>query len=67
MTLDIYIDPMSQPSRAVMMLLHECNIQHNVHNIFISKGETRKIEFRNNINIFGKVPAIKDNDFKLST
>lgn len=65
MTLTVYVDVMSQPCRALLMLLKECNIQHDVKITQIFKQQT-KSEAYTKINPHQKVPAIVDNDFTLS-
>lgn len=56
----LYIDWLSQPCRAVALLLKECNIPFNTIPIALQKGDTRTAEFKK-INPAGKVPIIIDN------
>ena len=42
----LYIDFMSQPSRAVLMLLLESNVPFEVKEVKIARGETRSKEFK---------------------
>lgn len=44
----LYIDFMSQPSRAVLMLLIESSVPFEVKEVKIAKGETRSKEFKGN-------------------
>ncbi|CAF1323488.1 unnamed protein product [Rotaria sordida] len=64
MVLHLYIDWLSQPCRAVAILLMENNIEHQVHEISIMKGETQSTEYKQ-VNPAGKVPSIVDDDFHL--
>jgi len=60
----LYIDYLSQPSRAVHMLLLEGKVPFEVQLVPIQKGATRSPEFLR-INPNGHVPAIDDNGFIL--
>jgi glutathione S-transferase len=71
--LTLFIDKLSQPSRAVLWLFKLCGVQHTVKLIRIANGETRSAEFEK-INPVkkvcpsvvvsaAKVPAIDDNGF----
>ena len=64
MVLDLYIDWISQPSRAVAMLLMDNNIEHELHEVDIFKGQTQDADFKQ-VNPGGKVPAIVDDGFHL--
>ncbi|CAF3140458.1 unnamed protein product [Rotaria socialis] len=64
MVLELYIDWISQPCRAVAMLLMDNNIEHQVHEIGIMKGETRGAAYKQ-VNPSGKLPAIVDDGFQL--
>lgn len=61
MTLKVYIDFMSQPSRAVVALLYHNNVPFELHETRIAVGDHRKPEFLK-INPAGQVPAIVDDD-----
>jgi glutathione S-transferase len=65
MTLKIYGDMMSQPTRAVLLFCKENNIPFTFESVQITRGQTRTAEFRA-VNPFGKVPAMDDNGFKLN-
>jgi len=65
MVLDLYIDWLSQPCRAVSMLLMDNNVEHQVHEISIMKGETQGAAYKQ-INPTGKVPSIVDDGFHLA-
>jgi glutathione S-transferase len=64
MVLDLYVDWLSQPCRAVAMLLMDNNIEHKLHEVNILKGETRGADYKQ-VNPVGKVPAIIDDGFHL--
>ncbi|CAF1364719.1 unnamed protein product [Rotaria magnacalcarata] len=64
MVLELYIDWISQPCRAVAMLLMDNNIEHQVHEVGIMKGETKSAAFKQ-VNPSGKIPAIVDDGFQL--
>ena len=64
MPLKVYIDWMSQPSRAVIAFLLMNKIPHEIVETKIAEGKTRTPEFKK-VNPFGKVPAIADDDFVL--
>mmetsp|Transcript_26794 Transcript_26794/g.23736 ORF Transcript_26794/g.23736 Transcript_26794/m.23736 type:complete len:86 (-) Transcript_26794:416-673(-) len=57
----IYMDYISQPSRAVLAFCIFNKIPHKVVEVRVMKGEHLKPEFKA-INPFRKVPAIKDGD-----
>ena len=63
--LKVYLDPMSQPSRALLSFLLVNNIPHELNKVLISKMQNRSEEFLA-INPLGQVPAIDDNGFKLA-
>jgi len=64
MSLDFYFHPMSQPSRAVLTLLHLLDIKHEKKLVDLMKGEHKAPEFLE-INPLGQIPAINDGGFKL--
>ncbi|KAG2491176.1 hypothetical protein HYH03_010387 [Edaphochlamys debaryana] len=55
----LYVDLMSQPSRAVVIFAKINKLPVEVRNVFIHKGETRAPAFLA-INPMGKVPALED-------
>ncbi|CAD7090269.1 unnamed protein product [Hermetia illucens] len=61
-----YFDLLSQPCRALYMFLEASKIPYEAVSISLMRGEHLSNDFKNNINRFQKVPAIKDEDFKLS-
>lgn len=65
MVLQLHLDWLSEPCRAVAILLLENNIEHEVHEVNVVKGETRTEAFQQ-INPAGKVPAITDDGFQLN-
>eukprot|EP00455_Lapot_gusevi_P025967 TRINITY_DN2740_c0_g1_i1.p1 TRINITY_DN2740_c0_g1~~TRINITY_DN2740_c0_g1_i1.p1 ORF type:complete len:152 (+),score=40.58 TRINITY_DN2740_c0_g1_i1:31-456(+) len=64
MTLTLYVDFMSQPSRAIVWFCLLNKIEHKVQVVQIAKGEQRSAEFAK-INPNKQLPAIKDGDFAL--
>jgi len=64
MTLTLYIDYLSQPSRAVLAFCIFNKIPHEIKEIRVLKGETRSPEYKK-INPFGVVPAIDDGGYIL--
>jgi len=60
-----YYDLMSQPSRAVYLLLRANSIKYTDCPVAIRKGEHLTPEYAS-INPFQKVPALDDNGFKLT-
>lgn len=65
MTLKVYVDRMSQPSRAVILFCKLNKIEFEECRIDLAKREHLSPEFRE-INPLQKVPAIVDGRFKLS-
>ncbi|KAI0236884.1 hypothetical protein LSAT2_012593 [Lamellibrachia satsuma] len=63
--LKLYFDPMSQPSRAILLFLKANNIPFVEKRISLRKGEQLSQEFAR-INPFRKVPVIDDNGFILT-
>ncbi|XP_066937414.1 glutathione S-transferase theta-1-like isoform X3 [Macrobrachium rosenbergii] len=61
----LYVDLMSQPSRAVYIFMKNNNFPFETKRIDLAKGEHRTEEYAQ-INPFQLVPAIDDNGFKLT-
>ncbi|KAG7308445.1 hypothetical protein JYU34_005651 [Plutella xylostella] len=66
MSLKLYYDLMSQPSRAVYILLKKSNINFEPKYVDLRKGVHYTDEYSNNINRFKKVPVIDHNGFILT-
>nr|WCC58248.1 glutathione S-transferase [Pharsalia antennata] len=66
MVLKYYFDLLSQPSRAIYILLKLNNIPFEAYPVALRQGEHLTEEFKENLNRFQKVPFIHDGDFKLS-
>ncbi|XP_026377855.1 glutathione S-transferase T1-like [Papaver somniferum] len=64
MTLKVYVDRMSQPSRAVLIFCKVNGIEFEEIKVDLAKKEHRLPEI-SAINPFGQVPSIADGDFKL--
>ncbi|EFJ31777.1 hypothetical protein SELMODRAFT_144252 [Selaginella moellendorffii] len=62
--LHLYVDFMSQPSRAILIFCRINNIDAEIHVVNVAKGQQRTPEFKA-INPMGQVPAIVDHGFKL--
>eukprot|EP00250_Pteridium_aquilinum_P035593 c9699_g1_i1 orf=114-743(+) len=62
--LRLFVDRMSQPSRAVIIFCLANGIDAEEHLVNLAKGEHRKPEYKA-INPMGLVPAIDDNGFYL--
>lgn len=62
--LRLYVDFLSQPSRAVLIFCSLNNIDVDIKSVNLVKGEHRKAEFKS-INPLGLVPVIDDEGFKL--
>jgi glutathione S-transferase len=56
---------MSQPSRAVELLLLINNIDYTLNTVDFVNGETRTTEYIETVNANGKIPVLQDDDFKL--
>ncbi|XP_068167515.1 glutathione S-transferase theta-2 [Antennarius striatus] len=62
---EVYLDLLSQPCRALLILL-ECNqIPHTVRTVALRKGENKTPEFTK-MNPMQKVPVLVDGDFVLT-
>lgn len=61
----VYLDMLSQPCRAVHMLLGCTGIPHTVRTVAIRRGETRSPEFTK-VNPMQKVPVLVDDGFVLT-
>ncbi|ETN68078.1 glutathione transferase, theta class [Anopheles darlingi] len=66
--LKLYYDFMSQPSRALYILLEANKIPYQRCPVALRKFEQKTPEYRANVNRFGKVPCIveQDSDFRLA-
>ncbi|KAL1376176.1 hypothetical protein pipiens_004474 [Culex pipiens pipiens] len=64
--LKYYYDLLSQPSRALYILLEQSKIPYERCPVALRKLENRTTEFKETINRFGKVPCIVHGDFKLA-
>ncbi|XP_029365893.1 glutathione S-transferase theta-2 isoform X2 [Echeneis naucrates] len=62
---EVYLDLLSQPCRAVQILLDCAKIPHRVRTVAIRKGENRTPEFTR-MNPMNKVPVMVDNNFILT-
>ncbi|XP_017292086.1 glutathione S-transferase theta-2 [Kryptolebias marmoratus] len=62
---DVYLDLLSQPCRAVYILLTCTKIPHRVHTVALRKGENKTPEFTR-LNPMQKVPVMVDNGFVLT-
>ena len=65
MSLKLYIDYASQPSRAVLIFCLINKIPHEVVETKIFSGDQRKPEFVDKLNPAKKIPAIMDDEFAL--
>ncbi|XP_067640763.1 glutathione S-transferase theta-1 isoform X2 [Eurosta solidaginis] len=66
MSLKFYYDLMSQPSRALLIILKMSGVQFQDCPVALRKGEHLTEEFKQNINRFQRVPCIIDDGFKLA-
>ncbi|MBN3289647.1 GSTT1 transferase, partial [Polypterus senegalus] len=63
--LEVYVDLMSQPCRALLLFLRHNHIPHTVKNVLLHRGEQKTPEFTK-LNPMQKVPVIVDNGFVLT-
>ncbi|XP_029016480.2 glutathione S-transferase theta-2 [Betta splendens] len=63
--LEVYVDLLSQPCRAVHILLDCANIPHNLRTVALRRGENRTQEFAR-LNPMQKVPVLVDSGFVLT-
>ncbi|XP_068108239.1 glutathione S-transferase theta-1-like [Hyperolius riggenbachi] len=63
--LTLYLDMISQPSRAVYIFAKANNIPFNFHEVCLLKGDQLTEEFAK-VNPNRKIPALKDGDFTLA-
>ncbi|XP_042277477.1 glutathione S-transferase theta-2 [Thunnus maccoyii] len=63
--LEVYLDLLSQPCRAVHILLNCNNIPHRVRTVALRRGENRTPDFTK-MNPMQKVPVMVDDDFILT-
>uniref|UniRef100_A0A1I8P7V0 glutathione transferase n=1 Tax=Stomoxys calcitrans TaxID=35570 RepID=A0A1I8P7V0_STOCA len=66
MSLAYYYDLMSQPSRALYIILKMSGVQFEDCPVALRKGAHLTEDFKTNINRFQKVPCINDGGFKLA-
>jgi len=64
MTLKVYVDRLSQPSRAILIFLKANGIEFEEIKVDLAKRQQLSAEFKE-INPMGQVPAIDDGGFKL--
>ncbi|XP_020505433.1 glutathione S-transferase theta-2 [Labrus bergylta] len=62
---EVYLDLMSQPCRAIHILLNCNKIPHTVRSVALRKGEQRTPDFTK-LNPMQKVPVMEDNGFVLT-
>ncbi|XP_065595065.1 glutathione S-transferase theta-2B [Cyrtonyx montezumae] len=65
MGLELYLDLLSQPCRALYVFARSNNIPFEFKRVELMKGEHRTEEFRK-VNVLMKVPALKDGSFTLA-
>ncbi|CAG7720509.1 unnamed protein product, partial [Allacma fusca] len=65
MVVKIYVDPISQPARALMLFVRAAKIDFEENIISVLKGEQHTDEYTK-VNKFQKVPAIVHDDFQLA-
>ncbi|XP_037934938.1 glutathione S-transferase theta-3-like [Teleopsis dalmanni] len=61
-----YFDFLSQPSRALYIILKQSGTPFEENQINLLEGGNQTIEFKNEVNRFQKVPAIVEGNFKLA-
>ncbi|XP_039581986.1 glutathione S-transferase theta-1-like [Passer montanus] len=65
MGLELYLDLLSQPCRALYIFARSNNIPFEFKRLQLAKGEHKTEEFRK-VNVLMKVPALKDGSFTLA-
>uniref|UniRef100_A0A493T5A1 GST N-terminal domain-containing protein n=1 Tax=Anas platyrhynchos platyrhynchos TaxID=8840 RepID=A0A493T5A1_ANAPP len=65
MGLELYLDLLSQPCRALYIFARTNNIPFEFKHVELMKGQHRTEEFRK-VNMLMKVPALKDGSFTLA-
>nr|XP_044988466.1 glutathione S-transferase theta-2-like isoform X2 [Jaculus jaculus] len=65
MGLELYVDLLSQPCRAVYIFAKKNGIPFQLHTVELLKGQHMTQEF-SNISVLQKVPVLKDGDFVLT-
>ncbi|XP_038198668.1 glutathione S-transferase theta-1 isoform X3 [Arvicola amphibius] len=65
MVLELYLDLLSEPCRAIYIFAKKNGIPFQMHTVDLRKGEHLSDAFAQ-VNPMKKVPAMKDNDFTLS-
>ncbi|KRT79583.1 Glutathione S-transferase [Oryctes borbonicus] len=66
MVLKLYYDLMSQPSRAMFILLNKSDIQFVQCPVALHKGEHLTEKYKNDVSRFRKVPVIDHDGYKLT-
>lgn len=66
MSLKLYYDALSQPSRALLIFLQSTNIPFTRCVVNLGKGEHLTEEYKNEVSRFQKVPVIVHGDFRLT-
>nr|XP_057927940.1 glutathione S-transferase theta-2 [Doryrhamphus excisus] len=61
----VYLDLLSQPCRAVHILLNAAQIPHQVHTVALRRGEQQSEDFTK-LNPMQKVPVLEDDSFVLT-
>ncbi|XP_006997739.3 glutathione S-transferase theta-2 [Peromyscus maniculatus bairdii] len=65
MGLEIYLDPLSQPSRAIYIFAKKNGIPFQMHTVHILKGQNLSEQF-SQVNCLRKLPVLKDGNFVLT-